>query len=185
MKHGAGNRYTVQPGDTLWSISNKARVPLSALINANPHITDPGQIRPGDVIIIPSSNPTPNPQFPCCMILRPTGQLPADAIGTSLVRRLAVLRPGRTAISILAHGLPDPRELGNFNAYQGIAFIPGVITWQWVLEPTSETFVTWAGTFTEITAELTPDTVIQVRPINTGGTDRGEAVLSGALADCS
>jgi len=57
------------------------------------------------------------------------------------------------------NGLPNPQEFGNFNVYQAVSFIPGVITWQWVLESTSETFPTWFGTFTEITAELTSNTV--------------------------
>ncbi len=38
------NRYTVQAGDTLWSISNKVKVPVSVLISANSHIQDPNII---------------------------------------------------------------------------------------------------------------------------------------------
>lgn len=48
-----GRRYVVQPGDTLSAIARRFGVPLSALLAANPQITDPNQIFPGQVITIP------------------------------------------------------------------------------------------------------------------------------------
>lgn len=180
MNNDNQKSYTAKPGDTMWSISRMFNIPISELIQSNPSIKDPNRLHPGDLINVPSGNI----QLPCCVILRPIRELPPDSIGAALIRRLVELRPGRTAISVLAHGLPNPQELGNFNAYQALAFIPGVITWQWVLEPTSEAFPTWAGTFNEITAQLTPNTVIQVRPISTQIENRGEPILSGTLEAC-
>ena len=58
-----GQLYTVQQGDTLFSIAQRFGVSLQALIAANPQITDPNVIVPGQVICIPSAVP------PC------TGQL--------------------------------------------------------------------------------------------------------------
>jgi spore coat assembly protein SafA len=45
--------YTVQKGDTMFDIAQRFGVSLQALIDANPHITDPNQIFPGDVLCVP------------------------------------------------------------------------------------------------------------------------------------
>ncbi|WP_066639013.1 LysM peptidoglycan-binding domain-containing protein [Desulfolucanica intricata] len=179
-----GQSYTVKPGDSMWSIASRFNISLSNLKKANPQIQNPDNLSPGDIINIPGSSTSTGIKLPCCAVLNRTGSAPVDALGSALVRKLQELRPGRTAITIAANGLAKPQELGNFNAYQGVAFIPGLITWQWVLESTSETFPTWSGTFTEITAELTSNTVIQVRPINTQVENRGEPILTGTLAEC-
>ena len=50
-----GATYTVVPGDTLSSIAVRYNVSLSALVAANPQITNPDLIFPGQVINIPSA----------------------------------------------------------------------------------------------------------------------------------
>jgi spore coat assembly protein SafA len=45
--------YVVQAGDTLSEIAQRFGVSLDALIAANPQITDPDRIFPGQVIVIP------------------------------------------------------------------------------------------------------------------------------------
>ncbi len=45
--------YIVQPGDTLSGIAEKFDVSLSDLEKANPQITDPDRIFPGQAIHIP------------------------------------------------------------------------------------------------------------------------------------
>ncbi len=45
-------QHTVQPGDTLWKLSQKYHVSVNAIIRANPGI-DPGNLRVGSVLIIP------------------------------------------------------------------------------------------------------------------------------------
>ena len=45
--------YTVRPGDTLSGIAERFGVSLDALIAANPQISDPDRIFPGQVINIP------------------------------------------------------------------------------------------------------------------------------------
>ncbi|MGE5372170.1 MAG: LysM peptidoglycan-binding domain-containing protein [Solirubrobacterales bacterium] len=52
-----GQQYTVREGDTLYTISQRYGVPLDAVIAANPQITNPNVIVPGQVICIPSSFP--------------------------------------------------------------------------------------------------------------------------------
>ncbi|ADY57339.1 Peptidoglycan-binding lysin domain protein [Syntrophobotulus glycolicus DSM 8271] len=47
--------YTVQSGDTMNSISQRYNLDLDQLIAANPHISNPHEIHPGQEIIVPSS----------------------------------------------------------------------------------------------------------------------------------
>ncbi|WP_350343443.1 LysM peptidoglycan-binding domain-containing protein [Proteinivorax tanatarense] len=46
-------RYTVRTGETMFLIAQKFGVSLQALINANPHIPNPNQLVPGDVLCVP------------------------------------------------------------------------------------------------------------------------------------
>ncbi|KGX90704.1 hypothetical protein N781_06455 [Pontibacillus halophilus JSM 076056 = DSM 19796] len=45
--------YTVKPGDTLWIISQKYKIGLSEIIDANPQFSNPDLIYPGDRVTIP------------------------------------------------------------------------------------------------------------------------------------
>ena len=95
-------------------------------------------------------------QLPLCRVLQPQEGVPADSAGVVLIRQLQEFRPGRYAFSILAHNLPAPEEMGSFDQYQGLVFIPEVITWVFALYPTPETPPTWAGTLTQSTLDPTP-----------------------------
>lgn len=46
--------YIVQTGDTLYKIAHKFNTPVSAIISANPQISDPNVIFPGQTIIVPT-----------------------------------------------------------------------------------------------------------------------------------
>ncbi|WP_201716617.1 SafA/ExsA family spore coat assembly protein [Rossellomorea arthrocnemi] len=50
----AESTYTVKKGDTLWTISRKLQLGLAEMISANPQVTDPDIIYPGQNIRIPS-----------------------------------------------------------------------------------------------------------------------------------
>jgi len=54
---GFRGRYTVQAGDTMFTIAQQCCISLQALINANPHITDPSQIFHCDVLCVPCPHP--------------------------------------------------------------------------------------------------------------------------------
>ncbi|NLY10790.1 MAG: LysM peptidoglycan-binding domain-containing protein [Firmicutes bacterium] len=45
--------YTVQKGDTMFSIAKRFNVPLPALIKANPQIPNPNKIFPGQIVCVP------------------------------------------------------------------------------------------------------------------------------------
>ena len=51
----AGSLYVVEPGDTLQAIAGRFGVTLEALVAANPQITNPDRIRPGEVVCVPST----------------------------------------------------------------------------------------------------------------------------------
>lgn len=53
--------YTVQPGDSMWSIARKFGVSLDALIRANPQIPNPALIFPGQIVCVPGTKPPPGP----------------------------------------------------------------------------------------------------------------------------
>lgn len=53
-----GQMYTIKAGDTLYMIANQYGMPLNVLLAANPQITNPDVIYPGQVICIPSSFPS-------------------------------------------------------------------------------------------------------------------------------
>ena len=52
---GFKGRYTVREGDSMFKIAQRFGVTLDALIAANPHITNPKVIIPGDVLCVPGT----------------------------------------------------------------------------------------------------------------------------------
>src|SRR5699024_65881 len=91
----------------------------------------------------------------------------------------------RTSIDILAHGLPNPSLLGDFDSYEGFAQVPNIISWRFRLYPTPEQDTpTWAGRFDYITLRLTPNTKVQVRLSTSMTTQLGPVVLQATLNNC-
>lgn len=59
----APQRYTVQPGDTLWNIAQRFGTTIEAIVALN-NIADPNRIFPGQVLLIPGVGPAPEPMPP-------------------------------------------------------------------------------------------------------------------------
>ncbi len=54
-----GTTYSVNPGDTLYSIAQKCQVSYVVLMDINYEISDPGKIYPGQVIRMTAEEPLP------------------------------------------------------------------------------------------------------------------------------
>ena len=124
----------------------------------------------------------PMPSFavtmPCSMVLNPIDSTLSNAKGSALVYKVQLRPPSfaRTNISVLAVHLPNPSAYGNYDSYEGFAFIPNEISWRFKLYPTQEVGPTWAGRFDEITAEM-DNVEIQVRLSNSKNDKLGPPIL--------
>lgn len=56
MSVSAAVSYTVEPGDSMWKIAVKYQVGLSEIRSANPQISNPNLIYPGQVLTIPTTD---------------------------------------------------------------------------------------------------------------------------------
>ena len=79
--------YTVRSGDTLSSIAARRGVTLSALEAANPQITNPNVITPGQIIRIPGGNGVASGEHP---ISRPHPTPPQPSSGHASTNRAAI-----------------------------------------------------------------------------------------------
>jgi hypothetical protein len=122
---------------------------------------------------------------PCSLVLKPVNHSYTNAMGTALVYKVK-LTPSfpRTSISIHALHLPVPSSLGNYDGFEGFAFIPDVISWRFKLYPSpEEDDPTWAGRFDSITAEL-KNVHIQVRLSNSKTEKLGPVILYNHMKYC-
>ena len=52
----ANSSHTVEKGDTMWKIASKYQIGISEVIRANPQISNPNLIYPGQVLNIPQED---------------------------------------------------------------------------------------------------------------------------------
>ena len=124
--------------------------------------------------------------MPCSMVLEPIDKNLANAKGTALVYKVQLRPPSfaRTNVSILGVHLPEPSSYGNFDSYEGFAFIPDEISWRFKLYPSPERdSPTWAGRFDEITAKM-ENVEVQVRLSNSKTEKLGPSILRGNIKYC-
>jgi hypothetical protein len=122
---------------------------------------------------------------PCSLILKPVDSGYPNTMGAALVYKVK-LTPSfpRTSISIHALHLPKSSSFGDYDRFEGFAFIPNVISWRFPLYPTPETDgPTWAGRFDSITAKL-ENVQIQVRLSNTKTGKLGPVILANSINYC-
>ncbi|NLM70265.1 MAG: LysM peptidoglycan-binding domain-containing protein [Firmicutes bacterium] len=175
-------RYTVQQGDSMFSIAQRFGVSLDALIAANPQITNPNQIFPCDVLCVPCKKDRVD--TPCTALLNRSGTIISDAAGSALIRSL---NTNERSISVLGVGIPDPSDLGVFNSYQCRVLFPDGSSFEFLLLPISlgpSKPKTWAGTLTFGPGMWPSNTLIVVRPLNRDNGKTGPAVLTGTLEKC-
>lgn len=123
--------------------------------------------------------------LPCSVILNPLNNADKNAKGVALVYKVK-LTPSfpRTSISIHGIHLPNPSTLGDYDTYEGFAFIPDEISWRFKLYPSEEEgSPTWAGRIDDITAEM-KGVQIQVRLSNSKTDKLGPPVLTNSIKAC-
>ena len=120
------------------------------------------------------------------MVLEPTDKNLTNTKGTALVYKVQLRPPSmaRTNISILGVHLPEPSSYGNYDSYEGFAFIPDEISWRFRLYPSPEKdSPTWAGRFDEITAKM-ENVEVQVRLSNSKTEKIGPSILRSNIKYC-
>ena len=167
-------RYTVNPGDTMFIISSIFRMNLSELIRANPHISNPNVIFPGDVLCVPGQI-----SFPCCVTLDVVQPSELGEAGVALVYTSFV---GTQAVSVMAVIGTLP---AGFDSLVAEVDIPNQLTTRQQLYPSPQTPPTFSGTLSFPTAaSLTPDTIIRVFPANSTTGNQGPVRMQGSLNHC-
>ena len=123
---------------------------------------------------------------PCSLILELVDKSLTNAKGVALIYKVQLNPPSfaRTNISILAAHLPKQSTYGDFDSYEGFAFIPKEISWRFKLYPTPEdNGPSWAGRFDLITAEM-KNVEVQVRLSNSNSGRLGPSVLTNSISNC-
>ncbi|EPD53748.1 hypothetical protein MHH33_08860 [Paenisporosarcina sp. FSL H8-0542] len=123
---------------------------------------------------------------PCSLTLESVDKSLTNTKGVALIYKVQLNPPSfaRTNISILAVHLPEPSSYGDFDSYEGFAFVPKEISWRFKLYPTpEENGPSWAGRFDLITAEM-KNVEVQVRLSNSKTGKLGPSVLTNSINYC-
>lgn len=136
------------------------------------------------LLILPSYSKATT--MPCSMVLEPIDKKLTNAKGVALVYEVQLRPPSfeRTNISILGVHLPEPSTFGDYDSYEGFAFIPDEISWRFRLTPSQENdSPTWAGRFDEITANM-ENVEVEVRVSNSKTDKLGPSILRNNIKYC-
>lgn len=123
--------------------------------------------------------------MPCSAVLESVVADHVNAKGAALVYKVK-LTPSfpRTSISIHANHLPVPSAAGDYDGYEGFAYIPNEISWRFKLFPTPEEGgPTWAGRIDDITADVTNSTM-EVRLSNSKTGKLGPVIVRNTMNAC-
>lgn len=135
--------------------------------------------------------------YPCSVVLHPVRDIP-NALGTALIAK--VKKPytdmptspvrERQSIGIYADWMPPPSSFGDYDRYEGLAQIPGEISWRFKMYSVNEDMPSWAGgapqagKFDQISSELPVNTRVEIRLSNSKMNRLGPAILQNTLSGC-
>ncbi|PLC50965.1 peptidase [Pollutimonas subterranea] len=88
-----GGTYVVRPGDTLYKIAQANGIEVATLTSLN-NITDPSQLRVGQVLRLDSTGPAPAPSTTIAKPIPVTPVAPAEPVATSRASDAAVINWG-------------------------------------------------------------------------------------------
>ncbi len=180
--------YTIQPGDTFWSIAQRLGVPVQEIIALNPGI-DPTMLIIGQTICIPLDPTPPFPVFLCTIPLRALD--PASRAGGSVWVREDEFTVTGYSMIFAAMFLPEPETLGAFNTYIGSVTIAQPPPDQPIVHSVELTRVappplhqiTWAGSRIHPEGPA-PTDVAEIRPFNRETNIAGPAILRNTFEQC-
>lgn len=180
--------YQVVQGDTLFIIAQRYAVTLSELILANPQISNPNNIVPGQKICVPIPRQVTGT---CCTLLQVANREQVATLEPYAggVVRVVAPEPDYTVITIAAVGLPEPESLGEFDTYLGSlrqtrgeeSLLYSTILNQ--TEAAQDRPVTWAGS-RRVQNLLEPQDVVFIRPYNKNTGVAGDTILTNNLSGC-
>ncbi|UUZ81133.1 hypothetical protein LJK88_41535 [Paenibacillus sp. P26] len=139
----------------------------------------------------------PEVPYPCSVVLHPVSEIP-NAQGMTLIAKVkkpfaesasGPLRE-RQSVGIYADWLPAPSSFGDYDRYEGLAQIPGEISWRIKLYPVKEDTPSWfggtpwVGKFDEISTALPDQTRVEVRLSNSRTDKLGPIILQNTLQGC-
>ncbi|MFT9496402.1 LysM peptidoglycan-binding domain-containing protein [Anaerosolibacter sp.] len=145
-------RYTVRPGDVMYRIARNYQMDLNQLLEANPHISHPGLIVPGDVLCIPKIKLSPY-----CTILQPVKEEYSTASGTAMVSKTPNYEKSVSIIAVLP-GLETLND--NYKQYEAYLIYTTPTDNRALNKPlhkVPETPNTWAATI-----DLTPEDIKEI-----------------------
>lgn len=111
-----GPSYTVRPGDWLYQIARTCQVTVADLLRANPQITNPSLLFPGQVLVIPQTG-TPPPPPPVSVTATTRYNLNFRPVPTLNSTPMAVI-PAGTTVPVTARG-PDGWIYVRYGTRQG------------------------------------------------------------------
>ncbi len=158
----------------MYKISSIYRTSVNELIIANPHISNPNLIFPGDVLCVPGRI-----SFSCCVTLdlvQPSelGEAGVALVYTSFIGTIAV------SVMVVLGSLPT-----GFDIWIAEVDIPNVERFRHQIYPTPQTPPTFSGTINFPTAvSLTPNSVVRVFPANSATGNEGPVKMQGSLNNC-
>ena len=182
----------------MFTIAQMFGVSLQALINANPHITNPNQIFPCDVLCVPCPPfpelPPPQLGLPCCAVMESTSEpMPGSApSGVALVQSLPTnwYRVGIMALGLSAKALSEdePVEAGAGaeaealwpKKFKGVVMVPGKKAITFPLSNCQKDPSVWSGAV-DLNSRPTPDTKVAVVRVRKG---KDETLLQASLRRC-
>jgi hypothetical protein len=117
--------------------------------------------------------------LPCSLPLEVTDKDYIDAQGSALLKT-----ENSTNLSVLGINLPDPETLGDYDSYEGFAFIPDVVSWNFRLHPTKEANSSnWIGSY-DVNVSEVANIEVQIRLSNSRTDNKGPVILTNNTKYC-